>query len=177
MKEKKFKELIRKRKNWVKSSKENNFDFDNILSGIYNDPSHFIFEILQNAEDAGATSINFKLFDDKLEISHNSKHDFDFPDVDGITGIGISTKKDDLNKIGKFGVGFKSVFAITHSPIIESGKYHFQISDFVIPERLSLNGNAGTNIRLPFNHSLRTQNEVFELVEKKANCILKSLFS
>jgi len=148
----KFKKLVKKRRVWVRSSKENNFDFNNILSGLYNDPSHFIYEILQNAEDAGASSISFNLFSDHLVITHNSKKDFDFDDVDGITGIGISTKKDDLNKIGKFGIGFKSVFAITQSPIIESGQYHFQIDNFVLPKALSLNGNTGTTVRLPFNH-------------------------
>jgi len=171
-----FKGLVKKRKDWVRSSKENNFDFDSILSGLYNDPSHFIYEILQNAEDAGASSISFNLFTDNLVITHNSKNDFDFDDVDGITGIGISTKKDDLNKIGKFGVGFKSVFAITQSPIIESGQYHFQIDDFVLPKSLSLNGSAGTTVRLPFNHPIREQNEIFELVENKLQDIgLKTL--
>jgi|TARA_Y100000310_G_scaffold345108_1_gene461848 hypothetical protein len=171
-----FKGLVKKRSDWVRSSKENNFDFDSILSGLYNDPSHFIYEILQNAEDAGASSICFNLSKDNLEITHNSKNDFDFGDVDGITGIGISTKKDDLNKIGKFGVGFKSVFAITQSPIIESGQYHFQIDDFVLPKSLSLNGSAGTTVKLPFNHPIREQNEIFELVENKLQDIgLKTL--
>lgn len=172
----KFKKLVKKRRVWVRSSKENNFDFNNILSGLYNDPSHFIYEILQNAEDAGASSISFNLFSDHLVITHNSKKDFDFDDVDGITGIGISTKKDDLNKIGKFGIGFKSVFAITQSPIIESGQYHFQIDNFVLPKALSLNGNTGTTVRLPFNHPIREQNEIFELVENKLQDIgLKTL--
>jgi len=172
----KFKELVKKRKDWVRSSKENNFDFDSILSGLYNYPSHFIYEILQNAEDAGATSISFNLFDDYLETIHNAKNDFNFADVDGITGIGISTKKDDLNKIGKFGVGFKSVFAITQSPIIESGQFHFQIDDFVLPHSLSLNGKKGTRIKLPFDHPIRGQGEVFELVDNKLQDIgLKTL--
>lgn len=171
-----FKELVKKRKEWVRSSKDNNFDFDSILSGLYNDPSHFIYEILQNAEDAGASSISFNLFVDHLEITHNSKNNFDFDDVDGITGIGISTKKDDLNKIGKFGVGFKSVFAITKSPSIQSGQFHFQIDDFVLPKSLSLNGNIGTTVKLPFNHPIREQIEIFELVENKLQDIgLKTL--
>ncbi len=171
-----FKELVKKRKDWVRSSKENNFDFDSILSGSYNDPSHFIYEILQNAEDAGASSIIFNLSPDHLEITHDSENDFNFNDVDGITGIGISTKKDDLNKIGKFGVGFKSVFAITQSPIIKSGQYHFQIDDFVVPKELSLNGSIGTTVKLPFNHPTRERNEVFKLVQKKLQDIgLKTL--
>jgi len=170
-----FDKLIAKRQQWVQSSKENNFDFDSILAGIYNDPSHFIYEILQNAEDANATEISFTLFDDRLEIKHNGK-EFDFNDVDGITGIGISTKKDDINSIGKFGVGFKSVFAITQTPVIHSGSYHFEIKDFVIPALISNNGIKETLIILPFNHPSRTQNEVFDIVSKKLESIgLKTL--
>lgn len=170
-----FDKLISKRQHWVQSSKENNFDFDSILAGIYNDPSHFIYEILQNAEDAKATEISFTLFLDRLEIEHNGKQ-FDFKDVDGITGIGISTKKDDINSIGKFGVGFKSVFAITQTPVIHSSAFHFEIKDFVIPSIIDNNGITETLIVLPFNHPSRSKNEVFEIVSKKLESIgLKTL--
>lgn len=170
-----FDKLITKRQQWVQSSKENNFDFDSILAGIYNDPSHFIYEILQNAEDANATEISFTLFDDHLVIKHNGK-EFDFNDVDGITGIGISTKKDDINSIGKFGVGFKSVFAITQAPIIHSGLFHFEIKDFVVPSLIDNNGIQETLIILPFNHPSRAKDEVFEIVSKKLESIgLKTL--
>ena len=47
MANKKFEELIIKRKDWVRSSRENNFDVDSILAGLYTDPSHFIYELLQ----------------------------------------------------------------------------------------------------------------------------------
>lgn len=159
-------ELIKKRQQWIKSSKENNFDFDNILAGIYNDPSHFIYEILQNAEDANATEISFNLYDDRLEIIHNGKN-FDYRDVDGITGIGISTKKDDINSIGKFGVGFKAVFAITKTPIIHSGIFHFRIEDFVVPSLIDKYEISNTLIVLQFNHPSRTKEEVVEIVSKK----------
>jgi len=163
-----IKDLISKRKQWVQSSKENNFDFDSILTGLYNNPSHFIYEILQNAEDAGATEIIFKLFEDRIEIYHNGK-DFDFEDVEGITGIGISTKKEDINAIGKFGVGFKSVFAITNTPIIHSGFYHFKIDEFVIPLELEVEEVENTLIILPFNHPTRNREEAFEIIIKKLN--------
>ena len=170
-----FERLITKRQQWVQSSVENNFDFDSILAGIYNDPSHFVYEVLQNAEDAGAKEISFSLFKDRLEIVHDGK-DFDFNDVDGITGIGISTKKEDVNAIGKFGVGFKSVFAVTKTPTIHSGSYHFKIEDFVIPSAIENDGSKQTQIILPFNHPSRTNEEVFEIVSRKLESIgLKTL--
>jgi len=84
--------LINKRKKWVESSKENKFDFDSILAGLYHDPSHFIYEILQNAEDEGAKEVRFELFEDRLDIYHNGK-DFNLEDIDGVTGIGIFQKE------------------------------------------------------------------------------------
>jgi hypothetical protein len=165
---KEFEKLIEKRKDWVRSSKENKFDFDSILAGLYNDPSHFIYEILQNAEDEGAKEVRFELFEDRLDVYHNGK-DFDLEDIDGVTGIGISKKKDDLTSIGKFGVGFKSVFAVTETPYIFSGEYRIKIEDFVIPSVVASNNEQvnGTLIRLPFNHKLRSLKEVFTLIAIK----------
>ncbi|MCP4368151.1 MAG: DUF3883 domain-containing protein [Deltaproteobacteria bacterium] len=171
-----FQGLIQKREDWVRLSKENNFDFDSILAGLYNDPSHFVYEILQNAEDEGAKIVEFKLYDDRLDIFHDGE-DFNAQDIDAITGIGISTKKDDVNTIGKFGVGFKSVFAITQTPKIHSGKYNFEIRDFVIPSLVDVDGNIkNTKITLSFNHKFRPQEQIFELVENKLkNLGLRSL--
>ena len=169
-------ELIEKRKNWVQISKENEFDFDSILSGLYNDPSHFIYEILQNAEDAYARAVRFELLNDRLDIHHDGR-DFNFKDIEGITGIGISTKKTDLTAIGKFGVGFKSVFAVTETPYISSGKYNIKIEDFVIPVEMTTDDREkGTLIRLPFNHNLRAKEDVCNLIYKKLENIgLKTL--
>jgi hypothetical protein len=168
--------LIEKRKNWVQSSKENKFDFDSILSGLYNNPSHFIYEILQNAEDTSAKTVHFELFEDRLDIRHNGR-DFDFKDIEGVTGIGISTKKTDLTAIGKFGVGFKSVFAVTETPYISSGEYNIKIEDFVVPVEIIINGlKEGTLIRLPFNHKFRPKEAICDLVYKKLENIgLKTL--
>jgi len=163
----KFDTLINKRREWVKSSRENNFDFDSILAGLYTDPSHFIYELLQNAEDEGAKEINIKLFEDKLEFYHDGK-DFDIRDIEGVTGIGVTKKKDDLNAIGKFGVGFKSVFAITQTPEIFSGEYQIKIEDFVVPVPIeSAEEIKNTLIRLPFNHKFRSPQEIFDITKKK----------
>lgn len=169
-------ELIEKRKTWVRSSQENKFDFDSILAGLYNDPSHFVYEILQNAEDACAKTVQFELFEDKLDIRHTGR-DFDFKDIEGVTGIGISTKKTDLTAIGKFGVGFKSVFAVTETPHIFSGEYNIRIGDFVVPVVVTTNDcKEGTLIRLPFNHKFRPKEDIYNLVDKKLKNIgLKTL--
>lgn len=170
-----FKNLITESEEWVKLSKRRGYDFDSLLAGLYNDPSHFIYEMLQNAEDEKATEVRFELFDDRLDIYHDGKP-FDFEDIKGVTGIGISTKKGKPDAIGKFGVGFKSVFAITETPIIFSGEYKIQINDFVVPsivadERLI----SETLISLPFNHRNRKEKAFHIVLDKLSNLGLKTL--
>lgn len=71
---------------------------------------HFIFELLQNAEDelgrrdawSGLRRVSFDLTPDTLSLSHSGQP-FDEVDVHGVCGIVESTK----NKlsIGRFGIG------------------------------------------------------------------------
>lgn len=78
---------------------------------LYTDKSHFVYELLQNAEDAGATEIRFVQYPDRLEVMHDGKS-FTTENLQGLCDIGQSDKVNDLNQIGEFGVGFKSVFGI-----------------------------------------------------------------
>ena len=78
---------------------------------LYTDKSHFVYELLQNAEDAGATGIRFVQYPDRLEVMHDGKS-FTTENLQGLCDIGQSDKVNDLNQIGEFGVGFKSVFGI-----------------------------------------------------------------
>lgn len=78
---------------------------------LYTDKSHFVYELLQNAEDARATGIRFVQYPDRLEVMHDGKS-FTTENLQGLCDIGQSDKVNDLNQIGEFGVGFKSVFGI-----------------------------------------------------------------
>lgn len=126
--------LAEKRNNWVQSTKDNNFEngINNLLTELYPENAHFIYELLQNAEDAQASNVVFELSNNKLVFRHNGRP-FEEKDIDGITSIGQGTKANDINKIGKFGVGFKAVFSYTDAPEIHSSDFHFKIQDLVIP--------------------------------------------
>ena len=164
-----FDDLVYFRKLHAQAEKVNEYQTANILSGLYDDPSHFVYEILQNADDVGAKTVHFILSKDKIKIWHDGD-DFNFNDVIGITGIGNSPKKEDLNSIGTFGVGFKSVFAITESPCIFSGEYNFKIEKFVLPIPMSkIYPKTGTWIIIPFNHPIRTSEEIFDKISHKLN--------
>lgn len=78
---------------------------------LYTDKSHFVYELLQNAEDAGASQIKFLQYEDRLEVLHDG-HPFSLENLQGLCDIGKSDKIGNLNQIGEFGVGFKSVFGI-----------------------------------------------------------------
>ena len=93
---------------------------------MYSDSTHFVYEILQNADDHGATEVLFKLSKDAVMIEHNGEP-FKEENVKAITYFGKSTSREDLVKTGRFGIGFKSVFAFTATPIIISRPEHFQI--------------------------------------------------
>lgn len=78
---------------------------------LYTDKSHFVYELLQNAEDAGATQIKFVQHENYLEVLHDG-YPFSLDNLQGLCDIGKSDKIGNLNQIGEFGVGFKSVFGI-----------------------------------------------------------------
>src|SRR6266571_417883 len=109
-----------------------------LIAGLYADRTHFIYELLQNAEDAlarrplwgGSRAVRFTLSQDSLRVTHWGKP-FDNRDVEGICSIGESTKE--LTDIGRFGIGFKSVYAFTDRPEVHSGSEDFAIEDFVFP--------------------------------------------
>ena len=87
-----------------------------IIINQYSDRTHFIYEIIQNAEDVGATYIKFHLYKDRLSIIHNGRL-FNEKDVNGVCGIADGTKEDGT-RIGHFGIGFKAVYGYTSTPEI-----------------------------------------------------------
>jgi hypothetical protein len=122
-----------------------------LLGQLYSERTHFIFELIQNAEDAGATEIAFELFADRLELRHDGRP-FTENDVRGVCGVGKSAKAGDLTAIGKFGIGFKSVYAYTKTPRVHSGDEHFRIENYVRPYPQEPVLSAGTRFVFPFDH-------------------------
>jgi hypothetical protein len=109
----------------------------------YSEQAHFIFELLQNADDAGASQARLYLNEDSVSFVHNGTEPFSVSDADlegkipnghinAITSIGASSKQEG-NLIGKFGIGFKSVFQYTLKPHIEDDNISFQIENYIVP--------------------------------------------
>jgi len=132
-----------------------------ILIDQYSERTHFIYELLQNAEDAKASNVWFRLYYDRLEFEHDGKKEFDEKDIEGICGVG-SSNKDSSENIGKFGIGFKSVFSYTSMPKIITRIWSFEIRNLIMPynieDRLHI---KNTKFVIPFNKEQPSKEESF----------------
>ena len=148
--------------------------YDGIISTVMelnSNPAHFVWELLQNAEDAEATYITFILGQEALMVVHNGR-DFTKEDVKSICNIGDSSKKaKDSNKIGKFGIGFKSVFNYTSTPSIHSGEFSFAIHEYFSPHPLNAQRKGETLIVLPFDNPKKSKEKAFEEISIKLQTI------
>lgn len=116
----------------------------NLIVDKYSGKAHFVYELLQNADDAGAKNVRLLLRGDKFFFIHDGSRRFSVSDVDkensdekvgdinALCSIGHSTKIGE-NKIGKFGIGFKSIFSYCDVPHVEDDNFSFDIEDFIVP--------------------------------------------
>ncbi|MGC8656998.1 MAG: sacsin N-terminal ATP-binding-like domain-containing protein [Thermoplasmata archaeon] len=152
---------------------------DIFTNEMYKDRTHFVYEILQNAEDACERKskitgeknfkMSFKLSKDTLEIRHNGIV-FDDNDIRRICGIGKKKEKGDTNQIGKFGIGFKSIYAYTKSPYIYSGNNAFCIENLVLPKRIDMRNDlkdGETLFSIPFNHKEIKSDKAYKEIENR----------
>lgn len=131
----------------------------------YSEQAHFVYELLQNADDVLATRVRFVLRKDGFYFIHNGQIPFTVTPpnaakaghINAITSIGASSKKDENYKIGKFGIGFKSVFQYTQTPYVYDENVAFRIRDLIVPELLDesshpMRNKGETLFYFPFNH-------------------------
>lgn len=136
-----------------------------IVEDLYPDSAHFIYELLQNAEDTGASEAKFTLSKSGLVFEHDGRP-FEDKDIYAITDIGEGTKAGDEDKIGRFGVGFKAVFAYSESPHIWSPSFSFKITDLVLPSHLDSKTELGnkTRFEFPFNNPKKLESIAYNEV-------------
>ena len=107
--------------------------YEALLAGHYSESNHFVYELLQNAEDEQADRVVIEYYDDKLVFYHNGTP-FDENDVRGVSSMLMGTKdRNSAQTIGRFGMGFKSVFKYTYQPEIYSDNEAFRIENYLLP--------------------------------------------
>lgn len=160
----------------------------------YSDQAHFIYELLQNADDAKATTARFVLEPNRLIFAHNGTRHFSVSDptkeeedsasgylgdINAITSIANSNKTE--ASIGKFGVGFKAVFQYTTTPQIYDPEFRFKIERFIVPIPLDADFSGRreneTLFVFPFDHPERTTEEAYgDISDKLRNLSFPLLF-
>ncbi|KAK2644000.1 hypothetical protein Ddye_019195 [Dipteronia dyeriana] len=115
---------------------------------LYSQDSHFLLELVQNADDNMYTenvepTLTFILQESGITVLNNELG-FSARNIKALCDVGNSTKKGSgAGYIGQKGIGFKSVFRVTDAPEIHSNGFHvkFDISEgqigFVLPTVVS----------------------------------------
>lgn len=105
---------------------------NSISTDIYTSDSRFIYELIQNANDAAddqqSVQVVIELIDEYLVISHTGQS-FTARDLEGLCAVGHGTKKSKKSSIGYKGIGFKSVFSQNCSNVyVQSEQTLFQFN-------------------------------------------------
>jgi len=154
----------------------------------YSDQAHFIYELLQNADDVKATTATFRLEESGLYFTHNGFVRFTVSNpqneeadtkngalghINAITSIANSNKTQ--ASIGKFGVGFKAVFQYTQTPHIYDPKIQFKIERFIVPQRLNSDldwrESSETVFFFPFDHKEKQPQESHDEIPEKLKAL------
>jgi hypothetical protein len=158
----------------VKDSLNNSIQ--TLATDLYNKDTHFIFELIQNAEDNAYGELEPSLFfylakHDPTNspdttgalIIQNNEVGFSSKNVSAICAVGKTTKSKMNGYIGEKGIGFKSVFRVTSIPHIFSKGYWFCLPEldketgfrYIVPQWISPPPNEAilnqTTIILPLD--------------------------
>lgn len=93
-------------------------------------PEHGFIELIQNADDVKAHCVRFAVSEDQRElwVVHDGARVLG-ANVLAMTLALVSTKPDDSEATGKFGIGLKTVTRLAASFEVHSFPYHFRVTD------------------------------------------------
>lgn len=137
----------------------------NILNE-YDEESDIFKELIQNAEDAGAQKCAFlvdfrthrygpeELIDSDMSLCQGpclwafNNETFKEDDWANIVRVGSASKEDKMEKIGKFGLGFNTVYHVTDIPSILSGNQLLILDPNVTHLKTHIKQKSNPGIRL-----------------------------
>jgi len=191
-------EKLYESRNTIANTLKDSFAIGNIWNSVvekYSDQAHFIYELLQNADDVLATKAYFNLAVDGLYFTHNGKKNFwisnpdretedqiedKLGDINAITAVAQSNKKGNYT-IGKFGMGFKAVYSYTNTPHIYDRRFQFKIERYIVPALLDSDlpnrKEDETTFFFPFDKPEMSKKRAYEeILEKLKRLVYPTLF-
>lgn len=157
---------------------------------LYSTKTHFILELVQNADDNAyaigvGPEIHLTLSSEALTI-WNNELGFTQANVRALCSVGESTKSRKVGFIGEKGIGFKSVFQVSNAPQIHSNGFHFRFDmskpeehlGYVVPhwiEPSAAHASEGTTIVLPAKPSESFTSTVLSELDARLLLFLRKL--
>jgi hypothetical protein len=192
---------IRKEKYWLDDSsrrgeqnpllKDLQQSINKLSRDLYRKDSHFLLELIQNAEDndyeCDNPTLSFTLIKEDPTNSNasggalvisNNEVGFSEDNMKAMCSIGSSFKDKLKGYIGEKGIGFKSVFKVTKSPYIYSNGYQVRFQDeineiglgYIVPEWVENVPKVATidhtTIILPLNNGKVGFSEVSRMMKE-----------
>ena len=169
---------------------------EKLSTDVYSEEGHFVLELIQNADDNQYDSVKPILrfvVSNKRILVCNNELGFQPENISAICNVGGSTKgKHKQGYTGHKGIGFKSVFMVSHRPEIHSGNYHIRFDTmngkaqigYILPiwidqyeELLPDINQWRTCIRLPIRDDIRKDNlkQKFDNIQGKILLFLNRL--
>ncbi|WP_223777274.1 hypothetical protein [Streptomyces sp. 135] len=122
---------------------------------LSSDPLQGLSEIVQNSEDLGASEVRILTRERDLLVAHNGAP-VRLPDVVALAMPWLSSKADEAESTGRFGIGLMTLQSLSPHLEVHSGHYRVRIGDpyvsvaepLVVPDWFA--DDAWTVLRVPF---------------------------
>lgn len=110
--------------------------------------SRVLYELLQNSDDAGSTSVRIELSGLDLSWSNDGRP-FDLADIEALCRSASSTKHSGSGLIGYRGIGFKSVAAVASHVEVSSAGVTLHFNRTLAAGALNINTASTPLLRVP----------------------------
>lgn len=135
-------------------------------AAMSDDPLQGISEVIQNADDHGATHVVVSLTPDSLLFEHNGQPG-QLANVHALGVPYLTTNRDREDTTGRFGIGLSTLQSLAPHFDFHSGLYHVRVGDpylTVLPGLKAI--RLGTTFRVPLDADVVTTNEFVKWFER-----------